>query len=220
MKIRSLNSLIFAFLFAAATIFFRTSITASLFLVFVAGLITNEKNKKYIIWGFLLTILTLPLTLYFLMEFILDVPLEFVLDVAENRYAETDTASSSTKKLGSLLASIIGPFPTFVDSHDTMFYSFSSMLKMFLNLPVIWATIKILYCFDYKYYVSSFLYCIGLIFTAISGTALDMRYHIPFFIAFLILLFYFLNNCTLKKIVLCGYSLGCICVTILYNIFK
>ena len=118
------------------------------------------------------------------------------------------------------MASVIGPFPTFVDSHDTMFYSFSSILKMLLNLPVLCAVIRILRKYDYRYYFVTFLYLIGIMFNIVVATGLDMRYQMPFFGAFLLLLFYYLNTFEIKSIFLYGYIFGCASITFIYNIIK
>lgn len=211
-----LLSLIFVFM----TIYFRMSITASIAAVFMVGIVTNSNNRKYIVLGFVLSLLALPLILDIILQNVLGTSLESILAVAQYRNEDTSGADSGSKQIGNILASIIGPFPTFVDASDNMFYSYSSMVKMIFNLPVLWALFKVLSDFNYKYYFASFLYSIGIIFTIISGTGLDMRYQIPFFIAFLILLFVYLNTSRIKPIIFAGYILGCSTVTFVYNIMK
>ena len=206
--------------FTVLTVFFRTAITASLFTVFFAGIITTKSKKKMIVYGFIISLIALPFILDIVCQYILGIPLEHVLAVAQNRNADTSGADSGAKQIGNILASIIGPFPTFVDASDNMFYSYSSMVKMILNLPVLCAIFRILIRYDYRYYFVAFLYLIGIIFNIVAGTGLDMRYQIPFFGAFLFLLFYYLNTIELKSILLWGYSLGCAGITFIYNMIK
>ena len=207
-------------LFTLLTVFFRTAITASLILVFAIGFISSKNNKKYVAFSFYISIVAFPIVVDFVTKRLLGIPLEGVMAIAQARNEMTTGAESSSKMIGNVLASVIGPFPTFVDSHDTMFYSFSSILKMLLNLPVLCAVIRILRKYDYRYYFVTFLYLIGIMFNIVVGTGLDMRYQMPFWGAFLLLFFYYLNTIELKPIFYYGYSFGCAGITFIYNMIK
>ena len=57
-------------------------------------------------------------------------------------------------------------------------------------------------------------------FNIVVATGLDMRYQMPFFGAFLLLLFYYLNTFEIKSIFLYGYIFGCASITFIYNIIS
>lgn len=219
-KNQQLLDLFFCIFFTFLTVFFRTAITASLIVVFAIGLFSSKNNKKYIVYSFYIALIFSPIIIDFIISNFLGISLERVLEIAQGRNRNTTGADPGTKAIGNIIASIIGPFPTFVDSHDTMFYSFSSVIKMIFNFPVIYAIIRILKKCDYKYYFAAFLYLIGIMFNAIVGTGLDMRYQMPFFGAFLILLYYQLNRIKIKNIIILGYGIVCVSIAFVYNMIK
>ena len=203
----------------AMTAFFRLSITLILILIFVVGLVSTNSNKKKIAWGFLLSIVISPILLDLILKFFLGMSLEFIMDVANARYDQTDT-NSSAKKIGDMVAAFVGPFPNFSSTIDSIFYSYSSLLKMLLNLPVLAAVYLVFRRFMYNYYFITFFYVIGIMMTFISGTGLDLRYHIPFFPAYIILFHLFLNNYEVKKWIWIGFVVFCGLLVYFYNALK
>lgn len=219
-KNKQLHNFFLCVFFTFLTVFFRTAITASLIVVFIIGLVSSKNNKKFVVYSFYIALIVSPIIIDFIITNFLGISLEGVLEIAQGRNKHTTGADPGAKAIGSIIASIIGPFPTFVDSHDTMFYSFSSVVKMIFNFPVIYAIIRILKKYDYKYYFVAFLYLIGIMFNVVVGTGLDMRYQMPFFGAFLILLFYQLNNIKIKPIIFLGYGAACVSIAFVYNMIK
>ncbi len=217
---RKLLTLFLCVFFTLMTVFFRTAVTAILLTVFIADILTNQKNKKIVIYSFVIALLFLPFVLHIICDYILGISLDDILAVAQKRNDIADGANSSSKQIGNILASVVGPFPTFVDPIDSIFYSFSSMVKMLLNLPVLYAIFTIIKKFDYRYYFAAFIYLIGIIFTIISGTGLDMRYQIPFIGAYFILLFYFVSELRVGKLIYIIYFVTCLGIVVMYNVTK
>lgn len=218
-KSRRIPDLLMLAFWIAMTAFFRLSITLILILIFVVGLVSTNSNKKKIAWGFLLSIVISPILLDLILKFFLGMSLEFIIDVANARYDQTDT-NSSAKKIGDMVAAFVGPFPNFSSTIDSIFYSYSSLLKMLLNLPVLAAVYLVFWRCMYNYYFITFLYVIGIMMTFISGTGLDLRYHIPFFPAYIILFHLSLNNYEVKKWIWIGFVLFCGLLVYFYNALK
>lgn len=201
------------------TLLFRASITLIIVFSFFVYIVTTNNNKKLILILFLSSFIIMPFILDFIFTNLFGFSLQHILDVANNRYEHTQNVPVY-KQMGDMLAAVLGPFPSFTSSNDTMFYTFASLIKMIFNLPVLLALYVIIKKFRYRYYPIAFIYIIGMIFLIISGTGLDLRYQIPFFISFLLLLFYSLNNIRVRKIYVCLYSIACVFIIFLYNIMK
>ena len=218
-KERRLSDILWLFFWIALTVFFRLSITLILLLIFVIGLVSSESNKRMIAYGFIIAVIASPIIIDFILTRFLGLSLETVLQVANARYGQTD-ADSATKKIGDMIAAFVGPFPNYSSPNDSIFYSYSSLMKMMLNLPVLMAVIHIFRNKVFDYYYLACFFVIGIMMTVVSGTGLDLRYHIPFFVSFIILLYYFMNNMEMSKKIGLPYLACCIVLVVAYNILK
>lgn len=218
-KRKRIINIIYLSFWIALTAFFRLSITLILVVTFIIGFISSKKNKKTIVFLFISSMLISPFLIDFILKNFLGVSLEFVLKVADTRYGQT-VSDTTFKKIGDMIATFIGPFPNFSSTIDSIFYSYSSLLKMFLNLPVLWVIFIVFKKFWYQYYFIAFYYVVGLIMILVSGTGLDLRYHIPFFVSFIILFFVYLNNFKLKRIAWLSYISLSLLLVYFYNMLK
>ncbi len=218
-KRKRIINIIYLSFWIALTAFFRLSITLILVVTFIIGFVSSKKNRKTIVFLFILSMLISPFLIDFILKSFLGVSLEFVLKVADARYGQTES-DSTLKKIGDIIATFIGPFPNFSSTIDSIFYSYSSLLKMFLNLPVLWVIFIVFKKSLYQYYFIAFYYVVGLIMILVSGTGLDLRYHIPFFVSFIILFFVYLNNFKLKRIAWLSYISLSLLLVYFYNMLK
>lgn len=203
--------------FIVCAYFFRSAISLMLIIVLILTNISNESNKKKMLIVMASMTILMIFSLVTIISKISDVSLELVTSVAEYRM----NSSGITGSIGWLiqgLATIIGPFPNFSRSVQyAMYFSSGLTTKIIFSVFVISALITVIKKYDWKFYSISAYLVMGYIMLLISGTSLDMRYHITFFPAFCLLLGYGLDRCHLKKERL--YALCPIITTIalLYN---
>ena len=216
---RRLSDLLFIIFWISLTFFFRVSITLILVVVFLVGIFSLRLNRKIVGYGIIAALFLSPVLLDFVLRNFLGVSLEVVQKVAENRYSQTD-ANSTTKQLGDMIAAVIGPFPNFSSTIDSIFYSYSSLLKMILNLPVLYSILMIFKKGMCNYYFIACFYLVGIMLTLVSGTGLDLRYHIPFFASFIILLRLYINKFSLGIYIWGAYLILCCFIVYFYNLLK
>lgn len=210
-------SLIMFLFWCLLTIFFRGAVTFIFIISFIIGIIPTYKNRK--IYTIILLIISFfgPLMLNLVAEKIFGMSMDSISSIAESRYSSAGE-NSNIKKIGDILASFVGPFPNYTYFKDSLHYGFSSVLKMILNLPVLLYILKVIKNMDIKLYTLCFSYLFGIILLAITGTGLDMRYHIPFFIPFMLILYKSLNCLNIKKTFLFLYYMVCILLIYNYNL--
>ena len=152
-------------------------------------------------------------------EKVLGKSMDEIYNIAESRYNSAGN-NSYGKKMGDIAASIVGPFPNYTYFKDTLFFSYSSLLKMLLNLPVCATIFWVIKNMKIEFYSVASSVVLGVVMLALTGTGLDLRYHIPFFVPFLLVFAVFLNFDIVfpkKQVAKVLYMLMCLFLIYLYN---
>ena len=170
------------------TFFFRTIITLMLIFVFVIAMYCNEKNKKKSI---VLISIAGTVVLIFLPVIVLNftnVSMDFITNVSNYRVGDIGYGPI-------VLSAIFGPFPNFVRVVQYAILLNSGLLaKCFMGFFAYFGVYMVIKRLDYKLYPFVGYWLMGIVFTIISGVALDIRYQITFFIAFVVLAAYGMQN--------------------------
>lgn len=218
-RTRTMTDLFWFGLFGGFTIFFRTAVTFIIVVSFILGVYVKERNKKLYTFILLGTAFLGPIMINIIAEKVLGKSMDEIYNIAESRYNSAGN-NSYGKKMGDIAASIVGPFPNYTYFKDTLFFSYSSLLKMLLNLPV-WATIFwVIKNMKIEFYSVASCVVLGVVMLALTGTGLDLRYHIPFFVPFLLVFAVFLNFDIVfpkKQVAKVLYMLMCLFLIYLYN---
>ena len=205
-------------LFISLTFFFRSVITLMLILSYIALLCSNKYNRKRIIFiatiagGLLLCILPAVILSF------TGISMELVARVTESRLARTSD-SVSMQWLIQILASIIGPFPNFTRTAQYGIYHASGLLlKCFLGFFACVGVWGILRKLDYSFYPVVLYMLMGCLMLIMSGVALDMRYHVTFFFAFVVLMIKGFQMYAYKKYLYYLYIALSMSVVCFYNL--
>ncbi len=203
---------------ALTMIFFRPPITVMFLISIVISIFVKPANVRALFYVGGIVILMLPLILDTLLEALLGISLDQVLAVSDARnkgIGQDKTTSWSIQFLSALL----GPFPNFTRSGIYgIFNSIGLLLKCLFPLFV-YKTIPHIFK-NHVYYMLPVLsyFSMGIVMLTLSGVALDLRYHITFFPALLLLFAYSLaQNRNLPR-VFWGYLFVIMFVIVQYNL--
>lgn len=217
---RRINFLLLAIFFTASTYLFRYAICLMLILVFLLLLYCNEKNKKSAILVSLIFCIILLVTLNIIISTLTrgTVTMDHVYQVAESRMSR----SGGLDIVGWLihgLAAFFGPFPSITRTGQYgIYHSSGLLLKCLLNYFVFLGIYHVVRKYNYYFYPIILYFLMGLIMLLGSGTSFDIRYHITFFPALILLVAYELQNGKLHKFLFSLYSIISIIVISLYNL--
>ena len=218
-RTRKMTDLFWFGLFGGFTIFFRTAVTFIIVVSFILGVYVKERNKKLYTFILLGAAFLGPIMINIIAEKVLGKSMDEIYNIAESRYNSAGN-NSYGKKMGDIAASIVGPFPNYTYFKDTLFFSYSSLLKMLLNLPVCATIFWVIKNMKIEFYSVASSVVLGVVMLALTGTGLDLRYHIPFFVPFLLVFAVFLNFDIVfpkKQVAKVLYMLMCLFLIYLYN---
>lgn len=215
---KSLKMLVLSMLFVWSTFLFRSAITLMLLFLYIPLLYCNENNRKRsiywgIIGGIILTIVLPSLIISFT-----GVSLDHVSQVTAYRIQRTGN-SSHTRWLVQALSSLFGPFPNFIHmAQYGILHNSGLLVKCFLGFFTLAGICNIFKRLDYMLYPIVLYLLMGWIMLIFSGVALDMRYHITFFVAFVILMAKGLQEYEGRIVWFYIYALVNVLVIIQYNV--
>lgn len=187
---KTLANLCLVMLFLASTYLFRFAVALMLILLFVFTTLVNENNKKRI-----LLLLFLGSIVFFICANVILVAFAgFSLDDVVTTSTNRMSGSTGTGMLGwflQVLSALIGPFPNFLKTAGWgIYYSSGLLLKSLTSIFVLLGCIRIIKNLEMYLYPILLYFIMGIAMLVISSVAFDMRYHITFFPAYVILLFY------------------------------
>lgn len=208
------SSLLAAVVFIASTYLFRFAVCLMLCMVFITSLYVNEHNRKSV-WIVLLVACAIGVSfLDVIMYNFSNLEMARVYEAAHNRNEGFGVGDTAWAIQG--VAAVFGPFPNF-NRTVGIYHSSGLLLKCILNLFACTGIVYVIKRFDYRYYPVA-LYLIMGIFMLFVTAALDMRFHVTFFPALILLVAYTLDTVKIRNVILWGYC-ACICVVItLYNL--
>ena len=198
----------------ASTFFFRTAIGVMLIIVFILSEVITKKNHRSVI----ITSLFLGLIIlsFFTLIFrnIFGIGFDHIINVSHYRMGGEAFLNWAVQ----LLSAMIGPFPNYSRAVQYGIIStYSLQLKCFLSFVVLMSIWNIIKNAEYKLYWILCYYLLGIIMLTISAVSLDMRFHVTFFPAFVLLLANALDNVNLKSI---SFNIYIIVLTILVSYYN
>lgn len=204
-------------LLVASTYLFRFAITLMLILIFVFILIVNETNrKKILVTSFIGIIIFFVFANVILVAFT-GISLDAVQNVSANRM-KGSTGVGGFGWMMQILAALFGPFPNFLRTVGWGFYYSSGLLlKSLTSIFVLIGSYRIIKNLEWRLYPILLYFIMGIVMLVISSVSFDMRYHITFFPAYVILLFYGLDKIK-SKVSFILFSIFIISVVATYNI--
>lgn len=187
---KTLENLCSIILFIALTYLFRFAVALMLILLFLFILIINEHNRKKIL---LITFLG-SIAFFICANTILVAFAGFSLDDVAVTSSNRMKGSMGTGAVGwilQILAALIGPFPNFLKTVGWgIYYSSGLLLKSLTSIFVLTGSFLVVKKLEWNLYPILLYLIMGFIMVVISSVSFDMRYHITFFPAYVILLFY------------------------------
>lgn len=206
---------IFALICIVGSFCFRLPVGVILLLTFLACIIINEKNYKAIIVLSIIVLIGVFIFLEVIFQFVFGISLEDVLTVSENRIGEDNKAGWYIQ----FLSAFCGPFPNYSRAVQYgIVSSFALQLKCLLNFYAIYAIYSIIRKGEYSYYWLSLSFLMGMIMLSVAAVSLDMRYHVTFFPALILLIGYGLDNTKPNRLLFALYSLFIFSIVFVYNI--
>lgn len=184
----SVVNLLFALSFIIFAFFFRTAIGFMLILSLLICLVITQNNKKKIMFLGILAILLMNVLLSFVIG-LMGTSSDSVMATADARMSEKESSAGVSMVLP-FVASLFGPFPNMnrTDSYGFM-HSYGLFLKCglsFFFLCGVWRKLKEI---DIRWIpIIVFIFC-NILMLIVSGTTLDMRYHITYISFFFLLTF-------------------------------
>ncbi|MBP3455560.1 MAG: glycosyltransferase family 39 protein [Alistipes sp.] len=213
------SSLLAAVVFIASTYLFRFAVCLMLCVVFIASLYVNEHNRKSV-W--IVVLVACAIGVAFLEVIIYNfsnIEMEYIYVTAEKRMEES-VGLGTTGWLIESVAAAFGPFPNFTYAVQYGIYHSAGLLlkSIFLNLFACAGIVYVIKRFDYRYYPLVLYLIMGIFMLLGTGFSLDMRFHVTFFPALMVLVAYALDTVKIRNVILWGYC-ACMCVVIaLYNL--
>ena len=145
---------------------------------------------------------------------IFGISLEDVLTVSENRIGEDNKAGWYIQ----FLSAFCGPFPNYSRAVQYgIISSFALQLKCLLNFFALYAIYTILRRGDYRYYWIVLFFIMGMVMVSVAAVSLDMRYHVTFFPALILLTGYGLEKIESNKLLFALYSIFLVAIIFVYN---
>lgn len=213
------SSLLAAVVFIASTYLFRFAICLMLCMIFITSLCVDEHNRKSV-WIVLLVACAIGLAF---LEVIIynfsNIEMEHIYMITETRMEES-VGLGVTGWVVESVAAVFGPFPNFIYTIQCGIYHSAGLLlkSIFLNLFACMGIVYVIKRFDYRYYPVALYLIMGIFMLMVTGFSLDMRYHVTFFPALILLVAYTLDTVKIRNVILWGYC-ACMCVVIaLYNL--
>lgn len=213
---RSIKNLILVLILIACTLFFRQAVSLMLLISFLISTISNRRNHKSILVYIALGSILIIIFGSFLLLKVTGISLEQVIATAQWRNEQMGSNISGNSI--QIIASIFGPFPNFTRYVQYgIYHSVGLLFKDIMSIFCISGIYLILKKGEYKLFGICFYYLIGILMLIVGGVALDMRYAITFFPAFIILLMYGLDNLK-SKLLIYSVDIITILIVIFYNI--
>lgn len=186
-KICSTREYLFkALIFIFSTFFFRFVISLMLLIYFIINIISNSQNSKRVLIFIVASSLLAIFLGAFLIEAITGISMDEVVAIAEYRSGMMDSAVSGQSI--QLISAFFGPFPNFTRYVQYGIYHSAGLLfKDILSIFCLLGILTTFKNFNYRFYGICFYYIMGILMLVVGGVALDMRYAITFFPAFIIL---------------------------------
>lgn len=215
---KSFKSFILSMLFVCSTFLFRSAIALMLLLLYIPFLYCNENNRKRsIYWGIIGGILG-TIILPFLIANFTATTMDHVSQVTAARIQKAGS-STTIQWLVQTLSSLFGPFPNFIRmAQYGILHNSGLFVKTLFGFFTIAGIYNVFKKLDYKLYPIVLYLFMGYTMLILSGVSLDMRYHVTFFVAFVILMAKGLQEYEGRTLWFYAYALGDILLIILYNV--
>lgn len=184
---RRLVWLLWALLFVFLTFFFRKAVTLMLSLTFVPLICCNDNNKKKSIYWGIAGVLFVGGILPTLILNFTGISMEHVSRVTEARLQGIG-GSVIQQWMSQFLGAFLGPFPNFTRTVSYgILHNSGLLLKCIMGYFTYTGIYQVFKQLDYKLYPIVAYLLMGYMMLIMSGVALDMRYHVTFFPAVVIL---------------------------------
>lgn len=212
------SNLIATVVFIASTYLFRFAICLMLCMVFITSLYVNGHNRKRVWIVILVACAVVVSFLDVIIYNFANIEMEHIYEVTEKRMAKSGGLDTTGWAIQSI-AAIFGPFPNFTRTAQYgIYHSSGLLLKCILNLFACTGFVCVIKRFDYRYYPVALYLIMGIFMLLGTGTSLDMRYHVTFLPALIVLAAYTLDTVKIRNIILWGYC-TCVCIVIaFYNL--
>lgn len=213
---RTIGNIIWVIIFLTLTFAFRKAITLMLLFSFILLCIINENNKKKIVLVIILGGILAPFCASYAIEAFTGVSMEKIMAVTEGRNATMGTETPGP--MVQMVAALFGPFPNFNRLVSYGLYYSSGLL--FKSLTSIFCLTGLYYVgkyFDFKFYPIALYLIFGIAMLILGGVALDMRYAITFYMAFIVFLCYGMTRLKNRIPIMCCQAL-CLTVIMFYNL--
>ncbi len=202
-------------IFILLTFTFRTAITLMLLLSFIVLCLTNKNNRKSILRLLILSGVATPIFASLAIEKFTGISMEQVIAVAEHRNASMGASVSGN--MIQTISAFIGPFPNFNRLVQYgLYHSSGLLLKGITSVFCVSGIYYIIKSYDYRFYPILLYWIFGIALLILGGVALDMRYAITFYMAYVILACYGLSRIK-NKFIIAGVQLSTLAVILLYN---
>ena len=190
---KSRKDLYLSVIFALIMIFFRPPISAMFLIVIGISLVVKTSNIQILFYVGAVVLVLFPLILGPILEFFFGVSLDRVIAIADARNKGIRGGRLVSWSI-QIISAILGPFPTFTKSGIYGIFNSIGLLLKCLFPFFVYRVIPVVLRTSAYYMVPPLLYLfMGGAMMIISGVALDLRYHITFFPALLVLLAYSLD---------------------------
>ena len=213
---RKFTSLLCAIFFAILAYFFRFAISLMIIILIFVAFVANEYNKKKI----LLYMTVLALFFLFFLNVILVNTTDVYLDTVQRTTYYRMKQSTGGGVVGwfvQIFSAFLGPFPNFLRTNRSAFYFSSGLLfKDMLGIFALLGIWKVVKNYSWHFYPIAAFFIMGSLMLIVSAVSLDMRYHITFFSAFLLLSSYGIEFFD-RKVVYCSYLLVSFLLILMYN---
>ncbi len=186
---KGLFNIIHAALGIIACLYFRTAIAYILLICLIMSLTLNESNKLLYIIIMISGIFFFNLLLPFIMENLLGISMDELSYTTKARLSIADKSSRLYTRVLPLMASILGPFPNLDRCGEyTFMFSLAVFMKNCFTVFFIFGTLKIIrnQLIDWFPIVVYILLSISMIY--VGSVSLDLRYHITFYPAILLII--------------------------------
>jgi len=212
---KTLKKFLLTLLLIAATFFFRFAIALMLVIYFTITYLSNKSNASRMLWLILSGAILMTVIGSVILVAITGISIEQVLATAawRNDQMGNEVSGQSIQ----ILSALIGPFPNFTRSVQYgIYHSCGLLFKDLMSFFCLHGIISTITQKNYTFYGPSCYYLMGLLMLVVGGVALDMRYAITFYPAFIILLLYGLQKRQNKYLTIL-FNFIIIGVIIIYN---
>ena len=176
---KDIVSFVLSVCFIISTLFFRTVICFMLLICLRVYAISNNSNKKSILWFLAICGICSPIFANYILESFTGISIEKLIAIAQTR--NRIMGSELMGPIVQVLAALIGPFPNFFRlGKYAMLFSSGILLKSILNIFFFVGVLKIVYNINYNFYPLVLYSLFGIVSVVLAGVSLDMRFVITF----------------------------------------